>query len=144
MRTRFKRVGSDIKRIRAAFGPFEGRPDILSSPDFQGDDLEGERAGRSLNLADFQHGARIAALAKIANLRRPGTASRKSSRRLAAVSPNWFDKPVRLPPGRARLATRPVLTGSFTVAKTIGIIAVACFAAIAAGVVDATMRSTLS
>jgi hypothetical protein len=28
------------------------------------------------------------------------------------TSGNWFDRPVTLPPGRARLATRPVLTGS--------------------------------
>ena len=36
--------------------------------------------------------------------------------------------PVRLPPGRARLATRPIATGSPTV-KTIGIVEVAFFAA---------------
>ena len=34
-----------------------------------------------------------------------------------------------LPPGRARLATRPVPTGSAAVAKTIGMTDVACFAA---------------
>src|SRR5215831_16472771 len=44
----------------------------------------------------------------IANRRRPGTTSRKSSSRLAARSAAWFDRPVTLPPGRARLATRPV------------------------------------
>ena len=37
--------------------------------------------------------------------------------------------PVRLPPGRARLATRPSLTGSSLTEKTIGIVAVAAFAA---------------
>ena len=34
-----------------------------------------------------------------------------------------------LPPGRARLATRPAPTGSFATAKTIGMTDVACFAA---------------
>jgi hypothetical protein len=51
-------------------------------------------------------------LAKIANRRRPGTTSRKSSSRLAARSVCCIDRPVTLPPGRARLATRPVPTGS--------------------------------
>ena len=41
--------------------------------------------------------------------------------------------PVTLPPGRFRLATRPSLTGSSPVAKTIGIVAVASLAARAAG-----------
>ena len=34
-----------------------------------------------------------------------------------------------LPPGRARLATKPALTGSLASAITIGIVVVACFAA---------------
>ena len=42
--------------------------------------------------------------------------------------------PVTLPPGRLRLATRPSLTGSSPVAKTIGIVVVAALAASAAGV----------
>src|SRR5262249_47720 len=55
-----KRVGRDIKRIRAAFGPFEGRPDILGSPDFQDDGFQADHADRCLSLAHGQHGARIA------------------------------------------------------------------------------------
>ena len=42
--------------------------------------------------------------------------------------------PVRLPPGRFRLATSPILTGSAATAKTIGMVAVAALAAIAEGV----------
>src|SRR5262245_10761168 len=34
-----------------------------------------------------------------------------------------------LPPGRARLATRPMLTGSYTATNTIGMVAVAAFRA---------------
>ena len=47
---------------------------------------------------------------------------------------SWTKKltPVALPPGRARLATRPSLTGSSPTPKTIGIVAVAALAAIAA------------
>jgi len=51
---------------------------------------------------------------------------------------------VTLPPGRARLATRPVPTGSDAAAKTIGMTDVACFAAITTTVADVTMTSTLS
>src|SRR5262245_52523174 len=42
-------------------------------------------------------------LAKIANRPRPGTTSRNSSIRLPTVSICWSDRPVTLPPGRARL-----------------------------------------
>src|SRR5262249_19413535 len=42
-------------------------------------------------------------------------------------------KPVRLPPKRLRLATTPSLTGSSPMPKTIGIVAVAAFAAMVAG-----------
>src|SRR5436190_22396771 len=48
----------------------------------------------------------------IANRRTPGIVSRRISRRLVARSVPWLDSPVRFPPGRARLATRPVATGS--------------------------------
>ena len=41
--------------------------------------------------------------------------------------------PVTLPPGRLRLATSPLWTGSPPIAKTIGMSAVAAFAARAAG-----------
>lgn len=43
----------------------------------------------------------------IANRRRWGTASRKNSSRLSVVSDCCGDRPVTLPPGRARLATMP-------------------------------------
>ena len=82
-------------------------------------------------------------LPKIANRRRPGTISRKSSSRLAATSVCWIDRPVTLPPGRARLATRPVPTGSPAAAMTIGMTDVACLAATTASVADVTMTSTL-
>src|SRR5262245_43621479 len=46
---------------------------------------------------------------------------------------NWV-APVKLPPGRLRLAARPSCTGSLLVVKTMGMVVVAAFAAIAAGV----------
>ena len=85
----------------------------------------------------------LSGLAKIANRRRPGTTSRNSSTRLPAESVCWIDIPVRLPPGRARLATRPVPTGSPDTANTIGITALARFIAIESLLEVVTMTSTL-
>ena len=51
--------------------------------------------------------------------------------------------PVTLPPGRARLATNPLATGSFGKIITIGMVLVAFFAACTAEPAGATMTSTL-
>src|SRR5207253_11232427 len=54
------------------------------------------------------------------------------------------DNPVTLPPGRARLVTRPLPTGSAVAAKTMGRALVACLAARAAcAPPPVTMTSTL-
>ena len=53
------------------------------------------------------------------------------------------DKPVTLPPGRARLATRPVPTGSAALVMTMGMARVAFFAACAAGAPETTRRRGL-
>ena len=54
------------------------------------------------------------------------------------------DSPVVLPPGRDRLATRPLPTGSTAAAMTIGIVRVARWAACTAAVPQATTTSTFS
>ena len=64
-----------------------------------------------------------------------GTNSCSSSSRFGPTSTFNAVTPVRLPPGRLRLATRPTWTGSTPVVKTIGIVVVAAFAASAAGTV---------
>src|SRR5215510_3817744 len=87
--------------------------------------------------------AALPVLAKIANLRRPGTTSCSSSTRLPATSACCSDRPVMLPPGRPKLAMRPAPTGSAAVANTIGIVAVAFFASEAIGVPEVTIISTL-
>ena len=58
-----------------------------------------------------------------------------------ASSGEVSDRPVTLPPGRARLATRPLPRGSATVANTIGMTEVDCFAANTGGPA-VTMTST--
>ena len=61
-----------------------------------------------------------------------GTSWRSNSSRFAPSTPQKKITPVTLPPGRLRLATRPSLTGSPPVAKTIGTVVVAALAASAA------------
>ena len=78
-----------------------------------------------------------------------GTNSCRSASRFAANSLEKKLIPVRLPPGRARLATRPSLTGSSPTPKTIGIVVVAALAASAAWLpasvaITATRRRTKS
>ena len=55
-----------------------------------------------------------------------------------------LESPVTLPPGRARLATRPAATGSPALTITIGMVVVARLASNAPGVDVATNRSILS
>src|SRR5262245_41230883 len=58
-----------------------------------------------------------------------GTSSEMSSSRLACSSTTRRLNPVRFPPGRARLPTKPLSAGSSPLVKTIGIVEVAPFAA---------------
>ena len=62
-----------------------------------------------------------------------GTRSCRSRSRLATTSLKKSLMPVALPPGRAKLATRPSWTGSSPTPNTIGIVEVAALAASAAG-----------
>src|SRR6478609_1003413 len=55
--------------------------------------------------------------------------------------PGDLATPVKLPPGRARLATIPSPTGSMTKAKTTGVTTPACFSARTAGEVSAMITS---
>jgi len=55
-----------------------------------------------------------------------------SSSRFPASSAVIWDKPVTLPPGRARVSTNPLATGSPAATITIGIVLVAFWAASAA------------
>src|SRR5262249_44046651 len=77
-----------------------------------------------------------------------GTKSCRSRSRFAANSTASQLMPVRLPPGRARLATRPSLPGSSPTPNTIGIVVVAALAAsegtLPAVAITATCRRTRS
>ena len=99
------------------------------------------RAAETSAISNTEAG--LATSPMIANRRSPATISLNSSSRLAPRSAVWFDRPVMLPPGRTRLATRPVRTGS-PATNTIGMTDVACLAARTGGVPDVRMTSTLS
>ena len=71
-----------------------------------------------------------------------GSSSCSNCSRFGATSTFAWVTPVTLPPGWLRLATRPSLTGSAAVSKTIGMVVVAAFAASAAAVVGAAITAT--
>src|SRR5262245_6558784 len=87
--------------------------------------IAGAAASTSLNVVSDA----ITGLRSTARRAAPGTSSRKSANRFAVNSVVKKFIPVKLPPGLARLTTRPSLTGSSPVMKTMGIVAVAAFAA---------------
>src|SRR5258708_21254239 len=59
-----------------------------------------------------------------------------NSSHLPAIEPSILVKPVVWPPGRGRLAARPLSTGSATVPKMMGIVRVCCSSASVVDVVD--------
>src|SRR5262249_24880308 len=71
-----------------------------------------------------------------------GTNSWSSPSCLATRSTVVKVTPVTLPPGRLRLATKPVLTGSLPVTNTIGIVMLAAFAACTTETVFPTINAT--
>ena len=70
------------------------------------------RAAASTSLTVVSVFPALVGLTSTATRAAPGTSSRKSSSRFATNSPLKKLIPVALPPGRAKLATRPSLTGS--------------------------------
>ena len=129
-----KGVGADEKRV----GPLahkrrEGHIDLAAGAGVE--DLDLQPHGASSRLHVSQRGLRSRALAGLTSTATrvaAGTSSRRSSSRFATNSAVKKLMPVRLPPGRARLATRPSLTGSSATPKTMGIVVVAALAANAA------------
>ena len=80
------------------------------------------RAATSTSLTVVSAFLGLAGLTSTATRAALGTSSRRSSSRFACNSPPRKLIPVRLPPGWARLVTRPSLTGSSLTAKTTGIV----------------------
>ena len=107
------------------------------------------RAAASTSLNVVSVFAASAGVTSTATRVTAGTSSRRSSNLFAPNSAPKKLVPVRLPPGRARLATRPRLTGSSPTLKTMGIVVVAALAANGEGMppvatITATWRRTNS
>src|SRR5262249_28020793 len=108
--------------------------------------LEGiadERLAAAAARASATNGSVIGKLGSTSTAMRAalGSNSCKSPQCFAAVAIRKVT-PVMLPPGRLKLPTRPSLTGSPPLTKTIGMVAVAALAAIAEGVSCAAITAT--
>src|SRR5262249_19135666 len=106
------------------------------------DRLHAQRGGRRFEGVQVKeaNGA-MAGLNTIATLATRGAISFSSSTHLPPSEFSIGVNPVRLPPGRDRLATNPLPTGSPTIAKTMGMVFVCCRMAAVAGVLPVRMRS---
>jgi hypothetical protein len=108
-------------------------------------DTEGVDRPRALAAASVSGGigdVRMLGLTSNAIVLIEGSSSRRSSKRFGPSIVDKTNTPVRLPPGRLKLSTRPVLTGSAPVMNTIGMVLVAAFAANNAGALKATITAT--
>src|SRR5229473_5125258 len=103
------------------------RPPRYPAPsDFEGGHVETKRAGRAPNLGHFQHGQMIADIAHDRQTAETGDELAQKLEPLAGKVIPQVASPVVLPLGRAKLATKPLLTGSPAVVNTIGMTDVAC------------------
>src|SRR5262245_49548572 len=100
-----------------------------------------ECARRSLHVSSLGSEVGFAGLTRKPMTVVLGTSSRSNSNRFAARAVTRKVTPVTLPPGRLRLATRPRPIGSAPIANTIGMVAVAVFAATAADGATAMMTA---
>ena len=107
-------VGGDEEGIGAlARKGGKGRIDLAARAGVEDMDLQPDDAGGFLHVPQRGLGARaLAGLRSTATRTALGTSSCRSPSRLATTSSEKKLMPVALPPGRARLATRPSLTGS--------------------------------
>jgi hypothetical protein len=120
-------VGVDEKRVGTlAHKRCEGRIDLAAGVGLSTWTCSPmARAPAAVSLTVDSEVAALEGLTSTAARLAAGTISRRSSRRFAANSFAKLLIPVRLPPGWARLATRPSLTGSSPTLKTMGIVVVA-------------------
>ena len=55
----YERIANNIECLRAALERLESGRDVFGSPDFEGGDIEAERARSRLNLAQLLHSGGI-------------------------------------------------------------------------------------
>src|SRR6266545_5058554 len=110
----------------------EDRIEVAFGARLQDMGLQPDRAGRRLQLSRLGLGIGPVGLTRSAMVLAVGTSSCSSSKRFGPSSTVRSLTPVRLPPGRFRLATSPDPTGSLPTMNTTGVVVVAALAARAA------------
>ena len=103
-----ERITSNVKCVRAALERLESGRDVLRTSDFGCRDLEAERMGRCLNLAHVQHGAGIADIGDDRQPAKTGDGFAQEFDSLAGEIGRLDDRPVTLPPGRAKACDQAV------------------------------------
>ena len=99
----------------------ERRIDLAAVAGVHDLDLQSHGAAAVSTSFNVISAKKMAVLLSTASRTAPGTRARRSSSRFADSSASKKLIPVRLPPGRARLATRPSLTGSWLAMKRWGL-----------------------
>ena len=133
-----ERIGADEERAGLQLDEGgEGGVDLAFGAGLQDMELHPLRARRFLHVSHHALGTRIVRVHQQGDHAGLGNQLGKQLQPLGHQLGDRMLKPVRLPPGRARLATRPAATGSLPTMKTIGIVEVAFFAASAEGVAAA-------
>src|SRR5436309_337471 len=99
--------------------------DVVRALNPHTDKLHSHRSGGNLRLFAKTSSAPPPAVPKMATRLSLGVISFSSSKSFPPNSPPTFVSPVTFPPGRARLATSPVATGSVLLVMTMGIVVVA-------------------
>src|SRR5262249_21386511 len=121
--------------------------DLAAGAGFENPALQPHGAGSGINVSQCGLGIARARIDEHDNMGGIGHQLTQQSQPLCVNSTVKKLIPVRLPPGRARLVTRPSLTGSSGTPKTMGIVVVAALAANAAepsAAITETWRRTRS
>src|SRR5262249_5724583 len=137
-------VGGDHECAGAQFHQDqEGRIEVALAANLQDVECSPSARAASCAWADCAATPGRVGLTRTATDVAEGTSSCSRPSRFAPRSAPSSVKPVMFPPGRLKLATKPICTGSAAFEKTIGIVAVADFAANAeAGLPTAAMSDT--
>src|SRR5262245_17632230 len=138
---------ADEKRVRAlAHKRCECRSDLAAAVDVVDLDLQPHGMSSRFDVSQRALGRRTGRVVEHGYSSGCGDQLAQQFQPLCSqLSPEHILMPVRLPPGRAKLATRPSLTGSSAARKTMGIVVVVALAANAAGgppvaAITATLR----
>ena len=131
---RDRRIIEDNERVGTrAGGGLHGAREVARTLDGQGQKRQPQLDAHLCYLVEIELGGRIVRVHERADTQRPGRISLRTCILLRLRS--WVSKlkPVTLPPGRARLGTRPAPTASATRVITMGTVACGRLAAGPAG-----------